>query len=57
MRLIVDTNRILSALVRDGRDRKVISSQNMDFFTLDYVLEEIGKYRRYIVNKSKVISI
>lgn len=52
MRLIVDTNKILSALIKDGKDRKIISSQNIDFFTLDYVLEEINKYRQYIVKKS-----
>lgn len=52
MRIVVDTNRILSALLKDGMDRKIISSQNINFFTLDYVLEEIGKYMGYIIKKS-----
>ena len=54
MRIVVDTNRILSALLKDSRDRKIISSQNIDFFTLDYVLEEIHKYMDYIVEKSNL---
>ena len=54
MRIIVDTNRILSALIRDGRDRKIICSQNIHFFTLDYVLEEINKYMDYIIDKSEL---
>ena len=54
MRIIVDTNRILSALLRDGTDRKIISSQNINFFTLDYVLGEIGKYMGDITKKSRL---
>ena len=52
MRLIVDTNRILSSLIKDGRDRKIISSENINFFTLGYVLEETDKHMNYIVKKS-----
>lgn len=54
MRLIVDTNRILSALLKKGLDRKIVSSQNIEFYTLDYSLEEIEKYMVYIVKKSKM---
>jgi len=52
MRIVVDTNRILSALLKDGTDRKIISSQNISFFTLDYVLGEIDKYMSNIIRKS-----
>jgi predicted nucleic acid-binding protein len=52
MRLVVDTNNILSALLNKGLSRKIINSQNIDFYTVDYALEEINKYRDYIVKKS-----
>ena len=52
MRVVVDTNRILSALLKAGMDRKIISSQNIGFFTLDYVLGEINKHMAYIIEKS-----
>ncbi len=52
MRLIVDTNIILSALIKSGLSRKIISSQNIEFYTLDYIMEEINKYMDYIVEKS-----
>ncbi len=52
MRIVIDTNRILSALLKDSADRKIILSQNMDFFSLDYVLQEINKYMDYIAKKS-----
>ena len=48
----MDTNIILSALIKSGSSRKIISSQNMEFYTLDYVMEEINKYMDYIVEKS-----
>ena len=52
MRLIVDTNKILSALLNKGLSRKIINSQNIDFYTVDYALEEINKYMGHIVKKS-----
>lgn len=52
MRIIVDTNRILSALLSDGLSRKIITSKNFDFYTLDYVHQEIQKYMGYIKEKS-----
>ena len=52
MRIIVDSNMILSALLKQGLSRKIISSQNIEFYTLDYVLKEIGKYMGYIIQKS-----
>ncbi len=54
MRLIVDTNIILSALLKEGLDRKIITSQNIEFYSLDYSLEEIEKYIDYIIKKSKL---
>lgn len=54
MRLIVDTNIILSALIRSGLSRKIISSQNIEFYTLDYVTEEINRHMDYITEKSRM---
>lgn len=52
MKLIVDSNRILSALLKGGSSRKIISSQNIEFYTIDYVLGEVRKYMNYISQKS-----
>ena len=52
MRIVVDTNRILSALLKEGTDRKIISSQNIDFFSLGYALDEIENHMDYIIGKS-----
>lgn len=52
MRLVVDTNRIISALIKDGYSRTIICSSCHDFYTLEYVVEEVEKYMDYIVKKS-----
>jgi len=35
MRIIVDSNRIISALIKEGVSRKILSSKNIEFFTVD----------------------
>lgn len=55
MRIIVDSNRIISALIKEGVSRKILSSRNIGFFTVDYVMKEINKYRDVIVEKSTML--
>ena len=52
MKIIVDTNRILAALLSKGDTRRIILSSNIEFYTLDYVTEEINKYMDYILEKT-----
>ena len=52
MRLIVDPNRIISALIKKGVSRKILTSKNIEFFTVDYVMKEIDKYQDMIIQKS-----
>ena len=52
MRVIVDSNRIISALIKEGVSRKILSSKNIEFFTVDYVMKEINKYKAVILEKS-----
>lgn len=52
MRLVVDSNRIISALIKEGVSRKILSSKNIEFFTVGYIKEEISKYKAVIIEKS-----
>ena len=54
MRLVVDSNRFIAALIKDGLSRTSISSRNLSFYSPSYVLEEVEKYLPYIINKSKM---
>ena len=51
MKLLVDTNRIIAALVRDGSSREVIT-KNHTFITTDFSIEEINKHKKEILDKS-----
>lgn len=52
MRIIVDSNRIISALIKEGVSRKILISKNIEFFTVGYVVKEISKYKAAIIEKS-----
>src|SRR3989338_1562779 len=54
MRVIVDSNRIISALIKEGVSRKILSSKNIEFSTVDYVMGEISKYKPMILKKSSM---
>lgn len=54
MKLVVDTNIIISALIKDGINRKILFSPFIDFITPDYSLEELLKYEKVICEKAKL---
>ena len=54
MKLVVDTNAILSGLVKDSSSREIIRSEKFEFFTLSYAFKEIEKYKHLILEKSKL---
>ena len=51
MRLIVDSNQIISALIKDGMARTIITSNKIEFYSLEYVIDEINKHMIYIIQK------
>ncbi|MCL4379198.1 MAG: PIN domain-containing protein [Candidatus Marsarchaeota archaeon] len=52
MRLVIDTNRIIAALIRDSTTRRIIISSGIRFITIGLSLEEIGKYKEEILEKT-----
>lgn len=54
MKLVVDTNRIIAALIKDSANRKVLFSGNFDLFTPQETLNEIRKYKDYIIKKARI---
>ena len=45
MRLIVDTNCIIAALLRDGGSRKIIFTKGIELMTPAYSIEEVAAHR------------
>ena len=54
MKLVVDSNIIISALINNGITRRVIFSPLIQFITPEYTLEEILKYENLICKKAKL---
>ncbi len=52
MKIVIDTNMVIAALVKDSKAREVIMSSKFEFISPDFVLEEIGKYKDEICRKS-----
>ncbi|MDE1825693.1 MAG: hypothetical protein KGH61_01365 [Candidatus Micrarchaeota archaeon] len=54
MRLIVDTNRIIAALIKNSTSRKIIMSRKLELVTIGLSKLEIAKYRDEILKKSNL---
>ena len=55
MRIIVDVNIVLSALIRKGNKRDIIVKSGFDFYFPEIALLKIRKYREYALEKSGLL--
>lgn len=54
MEIVVDTNILISALLRDGLTRKIILLSPFDMYTLAFAQEEILKHKAELLHKSNL---
>ena len=54
MKLVIDSNSIISALIREGSSRTILFDNKFRFFTPDHALNEISRHEEEIRNKSNV---
>lgn len=52
-RLIVDTNILISALMKDSITREIILHFNGDLYSINFSKQEVKKYVGYILKKTK----
>jgi len=52
MRIIVDTNVILSALIKEGTTRAILTNPLTEFYTIEFAIKEIRKYKSLVIEKS-----
>ena len=52
MRIVIDSNRVIAALISDGTTRELIFNKEFEFFAPDYLNIEVEKYKEEIINKS-----
>ncbi|MEK6888672.1 MAG: PIN domain-containing protein [Nanoarchaeota archaeon] len=52
MRFVIDSNILISAIIRNSTTRKIVMESNFSFFYPKKSLEEIDKYKELIKEKS-----
>ena len=52
MSIVIDSNILFSALLKDSITRRIILNYNGMFLLPSFVLEEAGKYKELLLNKS-----
>ncbi len=54
MKLVVDTNRIIAALVRDSASRKILLSDKFEFLSVGITKSETEEHKQEIMIKAKI---
>ena len=56
MEVIVNTNRLIAALLKDSASRRIIFSGKAGLYTLEFGKKEVQKHRGYILKKARISS-
>ena len=54
MRIIVDTNKIIAALIRDSISRKILLSDKFEFLTVGITKSEIEEHKEELLEKTNL---
>jgi len=54
MRIVIDSNRVIAALIQDSTTREILLDKNFEFFAPEYIKSEIEKYRKEIIGKADI---
>lgn len=54
MKVVVDSNRIIAAIIKDSTTRQILFNKKCEFFAPSYVFSEVKKYKDYLVKKVNI---
>ncbi|MBI5065139.1 hypothetical protein HZA97_02775 [Candidatus Woesearchaeota archaeon] len=54
MKILIDTNIVIAALIKNSSAREVILSGKFELFSPEFVMEEINKYKKHICEKADI---
>ena len=54
MRILVDTNRIIAALIQEGTTRDILFDETFEFVTPDYTITEIEEHKKELMKKTEL---
>jgi predicted nucleic acid-binding protein len=52
LRLVVNSDRVIAALIRDSKSREIVLSGKFELFTIDFALSEIHEHEEEILRKA-----
>lgn len=55
MKVVIDSNILFSALIKDSTTRKIILESKQNFLFPSYIFEEIGEHKEELLIKSEMI--
>ena len=54
MKVVIDSNRIVAALIKDSTTRNILFNNNFEFVAPDSIIIEVNKYKDTIIEKSRL---
>ncbi len=54
MKIVIDTNKLMSALIKDSLTRTIITTSGWSFYYPNISFQEIEKYKNVILEKSEM---
>ena len=54
MKIVVDSNRVIAALIKESTTRKILFDENFEFIAPDFIKTEINKYKVDIIKKAEI---
>ena len=54
MKFIIDTNILISSLLKDSTTREILLNESFNFYIPEIILSEVNKYLPYIIQKSEL---
>jgi len=54
MKIVIDSNRVIAALIKDSTTREILFDRNFEFFAPENIQNEIIRYKEEIIDKAGI---
>ena|SRR3989344_7919529 len=54
MKIVIDSNRVLAAMIKESTTRELLFDHFFEFIAPDFILTEVQKYKQRILDASKI---
>ncbi len=54
MKIVIDVNILISALMKDSKTRSIIKNSDLDFYFPEIAFHKVIKYKNYMIEKAQI---